>query len=424
MSSLARGAVLMCYLVVIGAFVWLCRKAARTNTSKVKSAIAAWWHMFPLERTRSHTHAESLKVQQVLAEMRESRSDYAINLSLLQLLVSVAIDTGGLHAAGVWSDGADIESLRETLFFRPTLRNISVLTVAALCLRCSRVSCGRAMQFAFVVASACQLWLVPDVLHLVDVVRVSDLGRVLCASLLGRPVYTMMLSIVFASSSLARRLTSEGIPDFPLFAPQSVFLETGLAFVTERVMRSTAHATVDAMSASSSEAAMKELLDIMCDAVVDLNENLTLTASSPTLDALLLRLPRVEPELFTSLLCDTEQARFVEFAERRDSVAQSLHVIFRGERGLRLRAQLYHKRFEDVAGRKRHLIGIVEDAGGVQQEIPPLSSRDAAMRRSASRQGDEEDASAFNDSGFGETSSTASSSETNYVPITDADVEE
>ena len=93
----------------------------------------------------------------------------------------------------------------------------------------------------------------------------------------------------------------------------------------------------------------------MRTAVVLLDECLKLSASSPTLDALLLR-------LFTSLLDTTDQKRFVEFMERSDNVAKSLHVTFRGGGGPGLRAQLHHKRFEDVGGRTRHLVGIVEES--------------------------------------------------------------
>ena len=49
---------------------------------------------------------------------------------------------------------------------------------------------------------------------------------------------------------------------------------------------------------------------------------------------------------------------------------------FRGDVGLGLRAELYHKRFNDVAGRTRHFIGIVEESGGSQLEMQSLPAAD------------------------------------------------
>ena len=103
-------------------------------------------------------------------------------------------------------------------------------------------------------------------------------------------------------------------------------LEGLVAFVSDSVKRSTAKATVAAMSSSSS------VLNIMCDAVVQLGERLMLATSSSKLDVLLLRLPKGDTEPFMSLLDVT-----------------------------------YHGRW-----RTCHLIGIVEESGSSQLEIPRL----------------------------------------------------
>ena len=183
------------------------------------------------------------------------------------------------------------------------------------------------------------------------------------------------------------------------------------------------------MSASSSEGAREELLSIMCNAVVHLDESLMRTASSPTLDGLLLRLPKVDPELVTSLLDVTDQVRFVEFAGRSDGTAQSLHVTFCGGSGTRLRAQLYHKRFEDVAGRTRHLIGIVELRGGSQLMMSPWSvSRElepwqVGRRRGvscASSDSDSEESGIVSDH---HSTASSTSSDSPFVPILPVDQE-
>ena len=178
----------------------------------------------------------------------------------------------------------------------------------------------------------------------------------LSAALMGRP------GILFSGSFFARRFTSEGYPGASAFGVLAVVVEGAVAFVSDSVIRSSAKATVAAMSSSSSEGAMKELLNIMCDAVVQLDE----------LDALLLRLPTAGAEPVTSLFVVTDQGRFVEFAARRDQITQSFHVKFRCDFALCFRAKLHPKRFKDVPGRTCHLIGMVEESGGSQLEMPTL----------------------------------------------------
>ena len=74
--------------------------------------------------------------------------------------------------------------------------------------------------------------------------------------------------------------------------------------MSDSVKRSTAKVVVTAMSSSSS------VLNIMCDAMVQLGERLMLATSSSKLDVLLLRLPKDDPESFVSLHDVTYQGRF------------------------------------------------------------------------------------------------------------------
>lgn len=235
-----------------------------------------------------------------------------------------------------------------------------------------------------------------------------------------------MLSTVFSVSAAVRRWTSEPLSNAPAFAFGStiVLMEVCAAFMTDWGMRAVAQANVAVMVASSSEGAMKELLNIMCDAVVQVDESLMLTTSSVRLDALLLRTPHVDAESFTSLLDDTSKGRFVEFANRNERLPQSLHVQFRGERGVFFRAQLFHVRFENVAGRVGHLIGIVEESGGTPRAMPLISASLWQTRRhsrtSATSGTDLEHDSGSDRSGLISTSS----SDSNFLAIQAVDRED
>jgi len=154
-----------------------------------------------------------------------------------------------------------------------------------------------------------------------------------------------------------------------------------------------------------------------------------LTASSSKLDALLLRRPKLHADLFTMLLDVTDQGPFVDFATRSDRVAQSLHVEFFGGSGMCLHAQLYHKRFEDVAGRTRHLIGIVEEPVGCQQEMQNLpTSREheawqIRSRLNCAASGSDHDGGGSVSDQVSVVSSSCSSSDSQFVPIHPVDQE-
>ena len=165
--------------------------------------------------------------------------------------------------------------------------------------------------------------------------RFANNGRMLVATLMGRLGLVISWCIVFWDSLYARRSTSEDVSDSTLLSVALFIVEGLVAFVSDSVKRSTAKVVVTAMSSSSS------VLNIMCDAMVQLGERLMLATSSSKLDVLLLRLPKDDPESFVSLHDVTYQGRFVEFATRSDHVVQSLHVKFRGDFDLCLRAQLY-----------------------------------------------------------------------------------
>lgn len=101
------------------------------------------------------------------------------------------------------------------------------------------------------------MWLHSDCVELISTWGFSSVGQLLASSLLGRPEFVMTLSSVGPCSLVARRVTSSDFPNLPLFGLQLALLETALACVSKKVMRSGAQATVAAMSASSSEGAIR-----------------------------------------------------------------------------------------------------------------------------------------------------------------------
>ena len=65
--------------------MWVFYRAAHTDSSKVKSTLAAWRRVMPVDlmRTRASTSdAEMLRLQEVLAQMRHLRGGFGINIFL------------------------------------------------------------------------------------------------------------------------------------------------------------------------------------------------------------------------------------------------------------------------------------------------------------------------------------------------------
>jgi len=177
------------------------------------------------------------------------------------------------------------------------------------------------------------------------------------AALLGTPLPVFMLSALSVGSTLLRSLDSD---EFPGVRYVGEIFPVICAVFSQKVVQSEARAIVAAMSSASSEAAVKGLSGIMCDAMVVLDEHLMIDFHSPKLDALLLRRAPVNGGAFPSLFHFTVQDRVVQFLAGCDGVAQSPHAHLRDVRGSRLGVQLFRKRF-DVFGKTRHVIGVQEE---------------------------------------------------------------
>lgn len=149
-------------------------------------------------------------------------------------------------------------------------------------------------------------------------------------------------------------------------------------------MQFAAEAHVVAASSACGEAAVQNLLGIMCDAVVHLDDTLLVVPPSSELNALVLRAHESAGATagphFPSLLSREDEDRFTEFVSRGDSAGKSLHVHMRDHCASIVDAQLFHQRFEDVAGTVRHVIGVldVSDVPDVQRVPLAVRSRCAA----------------------------------------------
>lgn len=127
------------------------------------------------------------------------------------------------------------------------------------------------------------------------------------------------------------------------------------AEITQRRMQSAAEANVGAESSACGGAAVQKLLSIMSDAVVHLDVSLVVSPPPQALDALRLRTNAFvginTGPYFPSLMSHGDEDRFMAFVKEGDGLGQSLHVHMRDDCAFLVDVELFHQRFEDVAGR-------------------------------------------------------------------------
>lgn len=271
----------------------------------------------------------------------------------------------------------------------------------------------------FVVSSVCTQWLHTDLLQHVVAVRSDTAGRILFAAFLGRPGLVFALNVLFWIATI-RSLDSDGFPGAPL--DSTALLAFLCSLVSQTWMENEARAVVSAMMSASSEAAVQDLLGIVCDAVVVLDEHLVMASSSPKFDALLLRRASqnaCDEGPFPSRFQVTDQDRIVQFLSGSGGVAQSLFASLMDASGFCVGVQLFHKRFEDIFGQTRHVIGILEELDGADQWQPSRSSsKRQASRNSVSHEAEGGEVPNVGSSGSGSGSSTDRS--VDFVPFRNA----
>lgn len=141
------------------------------------------------------------------------------------------------------------------------------------------------------------------------------------------------------------------------------------------------------LKAGHTESIVRALLNVMCDVLVTLNEDLMLREDSPRLCALLLGTPSVtgrSGQRFSSLMAPEEALRFEDFvqsapyAEGEEAPARQLALDLRDSTGHEVSVHVYHYCLKDpVEGRLTHFLGIVEDT---QLERGPLTTPTSSGR--------------------------------------------
>ena len=80
LNLLARCTVSAGYVIIVCGFLWVCHRAVHTDSTRIKSILATFLRIgADARRTRaSASDAETLKVKEVVAAMRESRMGFCV----------------------------------------------------------------------------------------------------------------------------------------------------------------------------------------------------------------------------------------------------------------------------------------------------------------------------------------------------------
>lgn len=159
-----------------------------------------------------------------------------------------------------------------------------------------------------------------------------------------------------------------------------------------------AEARIGEMEANMTKATTQDLLDVMCDATVQLDEKLMLRTTSARLDALLLRsAPNPESRNFKDFLSAANVARFEDFMGSNSLVgkASTLHLDLTDSMGGTVATQIFHVTAHDPFTKElTHLVGVQEDEGFKRSapentgfEIHTTSLREQATNRDEVDQG-------------------------------------
>lgn len=191
-------------------------------------------------------------------------------------------------------------------------------------------------------------------------VAVGDFRRILIPNVLN---LLWQVFVIFSTEALHKDAQSNLIDVSRLAIFVLIVANLSQTWLVEQ-----AKAMVREMKASRSEATLKSLLGVMCDAVVHLKADLTLRERCPQLAALLLRGAAMpgDSELppFTRYVHESDRARFEDFisAETLEpGHAQSIHISLVDSMGQLVRVQLFHAAVLDLSSQVSHLIGITED---------------------------------------------------------------
>ena len=360
----ARGAAAISHVIVAACLWQVVRDRSAIQDFLRRQHLAATWTRMLEELGWPRPDDHTRKVREVVANLQEDRCGTMIQFGLCWFVMSILLGNYQIHVTGLWSDDVDLDSLSLALLDRPLLRQIPLAAVVVMLPVSSKVVKAQFAQVAFVLTSICMQWLHTDLYQQMTADSGDVAGRIFFAVFLGTPLPVFMLNASMLGSTVIRHLYSDEFPAVSGGPVIGAILAVTGALLSQKILHSEARAIVAKMTSVSSEAAVQDLLGIMCDAVVVLDEDLVVASPCPKLDALLLLDVPVHvggSGTFPSLFQETDQDRVRQFLAGCTGEAQSLHANLRDVRGSCLGVQLFHKPFEDVFGKIRHVIGVQEE---------------------------------------------------------------
>ena len=289
-----------------------------------------------------------------------------------------------LHNEQVWRD-FDVDMMRNGLLERGIVQVLFRTTLLLLLTLRGHCSCNQLHMFQVCVYCelALRLWFTSDILHFVEMSAVSVLQRVSVAFVIGNVPLTMVLNAAYFSGMFARVISSSLMSELQYLLRMEV--ATGVVTVCisalfESLLFRQMRATLEASLATESERTARELLSLVCDAVVTLDDGLIITKPSAHLAALLFTdtaqgLCGVD---FVELVCDGDGDRF-QASMTGGGQTQCLHLHLRDTNGTSLAVQLFRSCLRGGLGQTLQLLGIREEEDG--ERTAAAASRCRASQR-------------------------------------------
>lgn len=332
------------------------------------------------------TSDEDKKVDELVSANRERRGWELVilNGAVMTLLTFNALRS--LHANGVWQDASD-DDMANIMFDSASVNSLvwSMITLFVFCWgRCS-TNVLNCLHVLFYIGVIVVHWSVSNTTSFSVRLAVTAAFRVLSAFILGHVPLTLVLSAAHCTSIVARVAStplSGATVMYILWAELAICLiSIAGSGMSESILRREMKAILQANFAARAERTAKELLTLVCDAVVTLDEGLCVQLPSPALAALLFN-PSHQAfcgVAFEELVCSGDRARFREFITC-GSLPQCLHLHMRDVSGARVAVQLFHSPFEGILDKMSHLIGIREETEGQQlRQLPDTLEQDGSF---------------------------------------------
>lgn len=232
------------------------------------------------------------------------------------------------------------------------------------------------------------------------ILRTSQFFMCVVAFLVGKfKIVTMVccINVVIAGANIISRGGRGGYADAS-YVLDGFLITMLVGYLASNYLWLEAEARVGMMEANLTKAASQDLLDVMCDATVQLDKNMMLQCTSTRLDALLLRrAPVPETRSFKDFIAGDDLVRFEDFLGRAPGVgkASTIHLGLTDSMNGTVASQLFHVSAEDPFTKELvHLIGVQEDEGFKRHQPPALqdgqiTTQESLLREQARQEVDE-----------------------------------